>query len=89
MVSQKSYTSFFSKPNIGLIQCRWGHVNEDYSTITQVQALSLDFHFLIEQKAKSDSHLFMNFNGLLEFGNVIALKMLVVGILQHLLKILI
>ena len=53
----------FSKPNIGLIQCRWGHVNEDYSTITQVQALSLDFHFLIEQKAKSDSHLFMNFNG--------------------------
>ena len=53
----------FSKPNIGLIQCRWGHVNENYSTITQVQALSIDFHMLIEQKAKSDSHLFMNFNG--------------------------
>ena len=53
----------FSKPTIGLIQCSWGHVNENYSTITQVQALSLDFHFLIEQKAKSDSHLFMNFNG--------------------------
>ena len=54
---------YFSKPNIGLIQCRWGHVNENYSSITQVQALSLDFHFLIEQKAKSNSHLFMNFNG--------------------------
>jgi len=53
----------FSKPNIGLIQCRWGHINENYSTITQAQALSLDFHFLIEQKAKSNSHLFMNFNG--------------------------
>jgi len=53
----------FSKPNIGLIQCRWGHVNENYSTITQVQALSIDFHFLIEQKAKSNSQLFMNFNG--------------------------
>jgi len=53
----------FSKSKIGLIQCRWGHVNENYSTITQVQALSLDFHFLVEQKAKSDSHLFMNFNG--------------------------
>jgi cellulose synthase/poly-beta-1,6-N-acetylglucosamine synthase-like glycosyltransferase len=53
----------FSKPRIGLVQCRWGHVNENYSTITQVQALSLDFHFLVEQKAKSDSHLFMNFNG--------------------------
>ncbi len=53
----------FSNPLIGLVQCRWGHVNENYSTITQVQALSLDFHFLIEQKAKSNSNLFMNFNG--------------------------
>ena len=53
----------FSKSNIGFIQCRWGHVNENYSAITQAQALSLDFHFLIEQKAKSNSHLFMNFNG--------------------------
>jgi len=53
----------FSKPNIGLVQCRWGHVNENYSAITQAQALSLDFHFLIEQKAKSNSHLFINFNG--------------------------
>ena len=53
----------FSKSNIGLVQCRWGHVNENYSTITRAQALSLDFHFLIEQKAKSNSHLFMNFNG--------------------------
>ena len=54
---------YFSESSIGLIQCRWGHVNENYSAITQAQALSLDFHFLIEQKAKSNSHLFMNFNG--------------------------
>ncbi|MDC4230831.1 MAG: glycosyltransferase family 2 protein [Nitrosopumilus sp.] len=53
----------FCNSNIGLVQCRWGHVNENYSVITQAQALSLDFHFLIEQKAKSNSHLFMNFNG--------------------------
>lgn len=53
----------FTKPKIGMVQCRWGHVNEDYSEITRAQALSLDFHFLIEQKAKSNSHLFMNFNG--------------------------
>ena len=53
----------FSKPNIGFVQCRWGHANENYSSITQAQAMSLDFHFLIEQKAKSHSHLFMNFNG--------------------------
>lgn len=53
----------FAKPDIGLVQCRWGHANEEYSAITRAQALSLDFHFLIEQKAKSNSRLYMNFNG--------------------------
>lgn len=53
----------FATSKIGLVQCRWGHINNDYSTITQVQALSIDFHFLVEQKAKSNSSLFMNFNG--------------------------
>ena len=59
----KRAIQYFTNDNIGLVQCRWGHVNENYSEITRVQALSLDFHFLIEQKAKSNSHLFMNFNG--------------------------
>ncbi len=59
----KRALSYFCTPNIGLVQCRWGHVNEGYSTLTRAQALSLDFHFLIEQKAKSNSHLFMSFNG--------------------------
>ena len=59
----KRAISYFCAPNIGLVQCRWGHVNEKYSPLTKAQALSLDFHFLIEQKAKSNSHLFMSFNG--------------------------
>ncbi len=59
----KKTIPYFAKPNIGLVQCRWGHVNENYSALTQAQALSLDFHFLVEQKAKSNSRLFMNFNG--------------------------
>ena len=59
----KRALSHFTLANIGLVQCRWGHVNEDYSAITKAQALSLDFHFLVEQKAKSNSHLFMSFNG--------------------------
>ena len=53
----------FTNSKIGLVQCRWGHVNKNYSALTQAQALNLDFHFLVEQKAKSNSHLFMNFNG--------------------------
>ncbi len=59
----KKALSHFCKSEIGLVQCRWGHVNETYSALTMAQALSLDFHFLVEQKAKSNSHLFMNFNG--------------------------
>jgi cellulose synthase/poly-beta-1,6-N-acetylglucosamine synthase-like glycosyltransferase len=59
----KKAIPYFSKSNIGLVQCRWGHLNENYSALTQAQALALDFHFLVEQKAKSNSHLFMNFNG--------------------------
>ncbi len=53
----------FADPRLGLVQCRWGHVNETYSTLTEAQAISLDLHFLVEQKAKSFTHLFMNFNG--------------------------
>ena len=54
---------YFSLKEIGMVQTRWGHLNEDYSTLTKAQALSLDAHFLIEQRAKSYSELFMNFNG--------------------------
>ena len=59
----KKALSYFCKPEIGFVQCRWGHVNEKYSALTKAQALSLDLHFLIEQRAKSNTHLFMNFNG--------------------------
>jgi cellulose synthase/poly-beta-1,6-N-acetylglucosamine synthase-like glycosyltransferase len=54
---------FYLDPKLGLVQCKWGHVNENYSSLTEAQAVALDLHFLIEQKAKSLSHLYMNFNG--------------------------
>ncbi len=59
----KKALSYFADERIGFVQCRWGHLNEDYSALTEAQALSLDFHFLVEQRAKSLTHLFMNFNG--------------------------
>jgi cellulose synthase/poly-beta-1,6-N-acetylglucosamine synthase-like glycosyltransferase len=59
----KKTIGYFIDPLIGLVQCKWGHINENYSSLTEAQALSLDLHFLIEQKAKSMTHLFMNFNG--------------------------
>ena len=59
----KQTVGYFVDQTIGMVQCRWGHVNEAYSSLTEAQAVSLDLHFLIEQKAKSLTHLFMNFNG--------------------------
>src|SRR5579885_300077 len=59
----KKAMTYFCNPKIGLVQCRWGHVNEKYSALTKAQALSLDFHFLVEQQAKSNTDLFINFNG--------------------------
>ena len=59
----KQTVGYFLDQTIGMVQCRWGHLNEEYSSLTEAQAVSLDLHFLIEQKAKSLTHLFMNFNG--------------------------
>jgi len=59
----KQTVGYFLDKRIGMIQCRWGHLNEGYSSLTEAQAISLDLHFLIEQRAKSLTHLFMNFNG--------------------------
>jgi cellulose synthase/poly-beta-1,6-N-acetylglucosamine synthase-like glycosyltransferase len=60
---KKAVGHFFADKKIGLVQCKWGHVNENYSTLTAAQAVSLDLHFLVEQKAKSLTNLYMNFNG--------------------------
>ncbi|MBM3898149.1 MAG: glycosyltransferase [Thaumarchaeota archaeon] len=54
---------YFSSKSIGMVQVKWGHLNESYSTLTKAQSINLDTHFLVEQKGKSNSALFMNFNG--------------------------
>ena len=53
----------FADPGVGCVQTRWGHLNRGYSPLTQVQALALDGHFIVEQTARSRSGLFLNFNG--------------------------
>ena len=54
---------YFTDPKIGMIQSRWGHLNEKYSLLTRVQSIFLDGHFLIEQTARARSGRFFNFNG--------------------------
>lgn len=53
----------FSDPKIGVVQTRWGHINKDYSLVTQLQAFGLDAHFSIEQSARNAAGSFINFNG--------------------------
>jgi cellulose synthase/poly-beta-1,6-N-acetylglucosamine synthase-like glycosyltransferase len=53
----------FRDPMVGCVQTRWGHLNRDYSRFTQVQALGVDGHFVVEQTARSRAGLFINFNG--------------------------
>jgi cellulose synthase/poly-beta-1,6-N-acetylglucosamine synthase-like glycosyltransferase len=54
---------YFTDPQIGMIQTRWGHLNRTYSLLTRVQAMFLDGHLLLEQTARSRSGRFFNFNG--------------------------
>jgi len=53
----------FAKDNVGVVQTRWGHLNKNYSLLTQLQAFGLDAHFSIEQNGRSAAGSFINFNG--------------------------
>ncbi len=48
---------------IGAVQVRWDHLNGGDSSLTRGQALNLDMHFEVEQRARSSAGLFLNFNG--------------------------
>lgn len=54
---------FFKDPKIGMVQTRWEHLNRSYSLITQILALALDGHFVMEQQARNKANYFINFNG--------------------------
>ena len=53
----------FAKPQIAMIQARWGHLNAELTPFTRAQAIALDGHFVIEQTVRSRYGLMMNFNG--------------------------
>jgi cellulose synthase/poly-beta-1,6-N-acetylglucosamine synthase-like glycosyltransferase len=53
----------FAEPGIGMVQTRWTHLNRDYSFMTQVEAIMLDGHFVLEHGGRSRAGVFFNFNG--------------------------
>lgn len=53
----------FTTDTIGMVQARWGHLNENTNMLTKLQAFGLDAHFNIEQAGRSALEGFINFNG--------------------------
>ncbi len=60
---KKMIPYFFCRQRYGMVQARWGHINQDYSLMTQAQSILLDGHFVIEHTARNRSGRFFNFNG--------------------------
>jgi cellulose synthase/poly-beta-1,6-N-acetylglucosamine synthase-like glycosyltransferase len=53
----------FTDPAVGMVQTRWTHLNRHYSLLTEVEAILLDGHFVLEHSGRSRSGVFFNFNG--------------------------
>jgi len=53
----------FKDPTVGMVQARWGHMNREHSLMTRVQALMLDGHHLVENRARFSSGRLFNFSG--------------------------
>jgi cellulose synthase/poly-beta-1,6-N-acetylglucosamine synthase-like glycosyltransferase len=54
---------YFSNPQVGMVQARWGHINQDYSLLTKIQSILLDAHFVLEHGGRNRAGCFFNFNG--------------------------
>ena len=53
----------FVDEKIGMVQARWGHLNRSHSLLTRVQALMLDGHHLVENRARAAAGWLFNFSG--------------------------
>jgi len=53
----------FTDPKVGMVQTRWTHINRNYSFLTEVEAILLDGHFVLEHAGRARSGVFFNFNG--------------------------
>jgi cellulose synthase/poly-beta-1,6-N-acetylglucosamine synthase-like glycosyltransferase len=54
---------YLAEPSVGMVQTRWSHINRNYSFLTEVEAILLDGHFILEHGARARSGVFFNFNG--------------------------
>jgi cellulose synthase/poly-beta-1,6-N-acetylglucosamine synthase-like glycosyltransferase len=53
----------FTESKVAMVQTRWTHINRNYSFLTEVEAILLDGHFVLEHSGRARSNVFFNFNG--------------------------
>jgi len=49
----KAVPFFLERPELGLVQGRWTHLNRSSSMLTRGQAIGIDGHFIVEQAART------------------------------------
>jgi cellulose synthase/poly-beta-1,6-N-acetylglucosamine synthase-like glycosyltransferase len=59
----RQMVEYFGDPKVGVVQGRWTWVNRHYSNLSEVEAILLDGHFVIEHGGRNFSGRFFNFNG--------------------------
>lgn len=53
----------FQSPEVAMVQTRWGHMNRHHNLLTSVQALMLDGHHMVENRARYGANCYFNFSG--------------------------
>ncbi len=59
----RAIVGHFADPEVAMVQTRWAHLNRGASLLTRVQALMLDGHHLVENRARYGAGLLFNFSG--------------------------
>ena len=60
---QRTIPHLVADEDLGFVQARWGHLNDQFSLLTLAQAVALDGHFAIEHAARDGAGLLLSFNG--------------------------
>ena len=50
---------YFRDARLAVVQARWGHLNQNYSLLTKVQAILLDGHFVLEHGGRNRAGLLL------------------------------
>ena len=59
----RSLIPHFKDSTVGLVQARWGHLNQEQNFLTRIQTYLLDMHFTVEQEGRFNAGHYVNFCG--------------------------